>query len=346
MFYFCKMKIKLLSFFSLVIIIFSQSCSNDFDLIDQWKNIPVVYGLINKNEPVHYIRVEKAYVDPKIGADKLARIPDSIYYDNIKVVLELDSKEYELEKINGEDIGLPKQEGFFANQPNILYKIDSTDIHFKANDEVTLKIYDTQGDSLLTAATTHIVGDYIFAVNYPSDPINFNQDGKTTISWRSLDNEKSAKFYDAKFIIHISEQKEPGSSEYIKKDLTWHFEDKLERKIVNGRPATSTLRKIEGISFFKFLRNNLDQSRKVKRRFLSIDIVVNSGEEALFKYINIGLANTGITSAQTIPTYTNLTHGKGVFSSRNQIKILEMGISTNTKLQLQDNEFTKDLNFE
>ncbi len=340
------MKIKSLFFLSIIVVLFGQSCSNDFDLIDQWKNIPVVYGIININDPVHYIRVEKAYVDPKIGAAKLARIPDSLYYDNIRVVLEKGSTEYELEKINGEDIGIPKQEGFFANQPNILYKIDAADIPLNGNDKVILKIYDTNADSLLTQATTHIVGNYDFTVNYPSDPINFNVDGKTTIAWRAEDHEISAKFYDARFVFHISEQKESGSTEYINKDLVWEFEDKKVRKVSNGTPVSTTQVKVEGLAFYNFLKNHLDASKRLKRQFLGVDVIVNAGEEAIFKYINIGLANTGITSAQTISTYTNLSNGKGVFSSRYQIKKLNLGITANTLMQLQESDYTKDLNFQ
>ena len=340
------MKIKSILFISLIFIIFGQSCSNDFDLIDKWKNIPVVYGLINLQDSVHYVRVEKAFVDPEIGADKLARIPDSLYYEDIQVVFIHNSKEYELEKINAETIGLPKQEGYFANQPNFLYKINSSEIPLEGNDELSLVITDIKGDSILTEATTHIVGNYNFAVNYPNDPINFNDKGKTSISWRALENEQSARFYDSKFIVRISEQKEPGSNEYIDKELVWIVEKRLERKFSNGYPASSTFRRIDANAFFNFLKNNLDATKQIKRRFKNIDLIVNAGGESLYKYINIGLANTGITSAQTIPTYTNLSKGRGVFSSRNQVSMLEMGITTNTKKLLVENEITKDLNFE
>ena len=65
-----------------------NSCSNDFDLVDTWKDIPIVYGLLNVNDSVQYIRVEKAFLDEETSALVIAQEPDSLYYGNISVELE------------------------------------------------------------------------------------------------------------------------------------------------------------------------------------------------------------------------------------------------------------------
>ena len=65
-----------------------SACDNEIDLVAEWKSIPVVYGLINVQDTAHYLRIEKAFLDPSVGAPTLAQIPDSLYYDNILVQIE------------------------------------------------------------------------------------------------------------------------------------------------------------------------------------------------------------------------------------------------------------------
>ena len=57
--------------------IFYSFCSNDIDLTSEWKDIPVVYGLLSKSDTANYIRVEKAFIDNEKSALDLAQIPDS-----------------------------------------------------------------------------------------------------------------------------------------------------------------------------------------------------------------------------------------------------------------------------
>ena len=61
------------------------SCSEDFDIAAPYKDITVVYGLMNIGEPVQYIRIQKAFLDPNKSALEVAKIPDSNYYRNITV---------------------------------------------------------------------------------------------------------------------------------------------------------------------------------------------------------------------------------------------------------------------
>ncbi len=37
------------------------SCSNEFDLNEKWKDIPVTYGMLNPKDTAQYIRLERVF---------------------------------------------------------------------------------------------------------------------------------------------------------------------------------------------------------------------------------------------------------------------------------------------
>ncbi|MEL6943471.1 MAG: hypothetical protein AAFO82_12445, partial [Bacteroidota bacterium] len=62
-----------------------NACSNELELTAPWKNIPVIYGVLNEADRVQYIRVEKAFLDESTNALDLAKNVDSVYYSDISV---------------------------------------------------------------------------------------------------------------------------------------------------------------------------------------------------------------------------------------------------------------------
>lgn len=120
----------------------NNSCDNEVDVVGDWKEVPVVYGVINPMplfeavEP-HYIRIEKAFLDPRTDAFQIAQRADSLYYGpfDLEVILYEQSLQGAqvittpldtLERINAVDEGLgDREEGIFASSPNYLYKSDA-----------------------------------------------------------------------------------------------------------------------------------------------------------------------------------------------------------------------------
>jgi len=319
-----------------------NSCSNEFDLIEEWKDIPVVYALMSRQDSAHYIRIEKAFSDPKVSGAEIARIPDSLYYENIKVELEHgDSGErFVMNRVDGRLEGYPRAEGPFATSPNYLYKIHSNDINLEEDQEYRLIVTNGASDQIITEATTCIVGDYTPVNAQPSNPINFKYNSPVSISWRS--DEVCAYFYDVRLVIHYEEQNPDNINEFLEKKIEWIVERNLERE---GESARSNIRLV-GADFYKFLQSAIPNDQVLLRKFSSIDIIVDAGGLDLFEYINIGQANTGITSSQVIPSYTNLSNGVGVFSSRNRMISTDYNISGESRDSLRDGIYTRELNFQ
>jgi hypothetical protein len=141
--YFCDMKMIRLFFLPLfAMVVLLGACNDEIDLTADWKDIPVVYGLIDKSDDTHYIRIEKVFVDPDRNALEVAEIPDSIYYASLTVELEKLStgQRVNLVRVDGNDIGIPRDTGVFANSPNYLYTFDADDLLLEGQDEVRLHI--------------------------------------------------------------------------------------------------------------------------------------------------------------------------------------------------------------
>lgn len=322
-----------------------STCSNEFSVIAEWKNIPVVYGLLSPNDEFNYIRVEKAFLDPDEGADVLAQRPDSLYYENAIVTLSRESNgnAITLERVNAEDLGFTREDGTFATSPNFIYRYRTSDLQLNPDEQINLTITDGDTDQELATASTTVVGPYEFRA--PNDPLTFRYESNFVISWAS--DELQARFYDIFMNIHYEEQDPNDPSIWIEKELLWEVESALERPVSGTSGfATRISYDFRGRQFYEFLAANIDDSITVFRRLTGVDVIVDAGGEALFNYVNIGSANTGITSNQVVPTFTNIENGRGVFSSRSRVVELDFNVSAISQDSLINGVITGHLNFQ
>jgi len=317
------------------------SCSNDFELNAPAKEIPIVYGVLSRADVVHYIRVEKAFLDESTSALELAQQPDQLYYEDIivEIIQESTNKAYTLQQVDGTIDGLERTAGIFATTPNILYKINAATLQLQAEESYRLNVRRNNSEDILTSATTPIVSDLRLNRPIPGRdklPLRIAADKELTIVWGA---DETAKFFDTKLYIHYEEWNPNDLNSVTPKTVVWTIEKNIT--------ADDGPNKVEpeGIEFYRFLANTIPENDNVLRRLTTIDIAIDAGGEELFKYINVGQANTGITSAQVIPVYTNLSEGLGVFASRN--RLLEEGfvIDSATKELLRNGDLTKHLNF-
>lgn len=340
------MKIRTFILSSIVLGVFLwQSCSNDLDLTAPWQDIPVVYGIIDITEDTHYIRVQKAFLDPETSAVELAQVSDSIYYANIDVSLKVnDDQTFNLTKINGEDEGIGKDAGAFANSPNVLYKISQADINLKEGDVVELMI--NRGDNLPTVtAKTIIVGNS--DVRTPGTGfdgektgLSFRNNVPTSIRWTASE---FGVVYDLKLFFTYEEYlfTNPDDRDSFTIVLP------VNRNILNDGEFSIGVQGPTGITgqeFYGFVASNIPVKEGYQRRFKRIDIQVTGGSNEILETFKIEDANTGLTSAQDIPLYTNLSEGRGYFASRNQL-IDGRILLPSSRDSLANGQQTKDLNF-
>ncbi len=316
------------------------SCSNEIELNAPSKEIAVVYGILSPKDEVHYIRIEKAFLEENTSAIELAQRPDQLYFDNLEVELVQDSdgQRFKLVEVDGTLEGVEREAGVFATTPNILYKIATNQLSLQEEESYTLNIRKADTDEVIATAQTTIVGSVRLNRPIPGAnklPLRIEEDETFTVLWAA---DESAQFFDVKMDIHFEEI--PANGTPSSKTLTWTI-----AKNVDAIEGPNKI-EVEGIEFYKFLASILTEEVSLTRRINTIDIRVDAGGKELFNYINVGQANTGITSSQVIPTYTNIENGLGIFASRNQLIEEGFFIDSITRELLKNGELTRRLNFE
>jgi len=331
------------SFPLFLLLVFSSffSCSNEFELNAPAKEIPIVYGLLSRAEPVHYVRVERAFLEEATSAFDLAQLPDQLYFEDIIVEIgeEGSNQKVQLQRIDGASTGLTRTEGIFATTPNILYSVSASELPLQEDAIYRLSVRRQNTEEILTTALTPIVSD--LRLNRPIPGVNKRalrilDDNEVTVIWAA---DETAKFFDVKMHINYEEWDPNDLNTLETKTLTW--------TLAKNQAAIDGANKVElpGLDFYRFLASTLPVDATRLRRLTTIDLSIDAGGEELFNYINVGQANRGITSAQVLPVYTNLSSGLGIFASRNSFLESDFVIDSATRDFLTDGDLTKDLNF-
>jgi len=316
------------------------SCDNDLDLTADWKEIPVVYGLLSLTDTAQYVRVERAFLDPERSPLEIARIPDSLYFQGITVQLEdsVTGQRYTLRRVEGEAEGYPRKDGLFASRPNYLYKILSDSLPL-VRDRLFRLIITAEDGRVITTSSTRVVGNYLF--QSPPSNLNFFYDRSLQISWRS--DESSARVYDVKMLIHFNETVAGDPAGTQRRTLEWP----LARGIARPQDLKATVRlAVAGVGFYRFLQAQLPAAPNILRQFLGIDLIVDAGGIEMYEAIGVGEANAGITGAEFVPSYSNIAGGFGLFSSRNRLVGKNYSLNAGTLDSLRNGIYTRDLNFQ
>ena len=111
---------KTTGFFLILVLIMSAitACDNEISVAANWEEVVIVYGTLNPEQAKNYVRIQRAYLDESIAALSFSNTQDSLYYDSLDVKIEeytngkLTSV-FTLSKVNGNDIGMPKDSGIF-----------------------------------------------------------------------------------------------------------------------------------------------------------------------------------------------------------------------------------------
>lgn len=326
------MKIDCRPILSILFLLLLVSCDNELDLVEDKVEIPVVYGLISPSDTAQYIRLERAFVDNNTSALILAQDPDSLYYPNASVALIRSSngQRFELERVDGNDDGYPREDGVFAKSPNFLYKILSENMQISPGESYELEIVYDEATPPLTAQTVMLDTASLVLPNLER---NLRLTGNSGFEVQ-IRQSNSAKVYDVFMIFHYLERV-PGGNEVEKS-----FTTRLVRNFEDLRFE------IPSDEIYLRIAQNIPFVDGAERRFAGIQMRVDAGGTELLEYLNIGQANLGITSSQAIPTYSNLSTGVGFLSSRSTyISSRIVNLNSPSADSLVNGSFTRNLNF-
>ena len=327
------MKSYYLIFFFLIIF---SSCETDFDVNANWQDVTIVYGLLDPNEEIQLVKINKAFLGDG-DAIQMASIADSTNYNpsNLRVKLyrvkELSFNQYDtLSSVILNDTIIDKDDGLFSTEDNIIYAFKKPASFYNTNSLYILEILNLVTGHKVTSET-EIINSFSFeSLNSSFEWGFYNGDLPDSLRFRTKNVEWSytnnGEIYQLDIIINYIENNDTLS-------LVW------SQPLVEYSSGDMNL-KIRGDQFFQFLTNNL--SNNTPKSFLNLDLLMIVGTDDLKTYINVNKPFSGIV--QERPVFSNINNGIGLFSSRytyDDINGIEL---TNNTINYMINDL--DLGFE
>lgn len=176
---------------SLLICSLFISCDNELDLLDDYREIPVIYGIINPSVTNHYVRVQKSFLGPG-NALLMAQYADSLYYDtaNIRVYIEKIYRDVVLEsRLMVPDFSKTKEEGLFTDQGHFTYRVDNFPISNRTNNagqDTSYGIrFENLSNGIVSRAKMKAVQNISFSTFSSSVKVNLADDDPYAIKFNS-----------------------------------------------------------------------------------------------------------------------------------------------------------------
>lgn len=335
-----KKKLGVLIFASAILL---TACSTDFELIGDWKETMVVYGLLDQSQPKQYIKINKAFLGEG-NALEYAQIKDSAQFANaLSVTLKRIKNGNEIASyVLTRDSSIPKDAGVFysADQTNAIYSFVSTGTNALNDDsQYKLVVRNSETGNEVTSQTS-LVKDFGTLVSPSSGATVASLIGSSD-NYRyalKLNSAANARIYQVVLRFHYTDSTTTGT---VKDSIDWIFTPKETDNLDGGQEMDFGFK---GQDYMKFLGSSLkDYSGLICRIPGNLKIIVISAADELNTFINVNKPSTSIV--QEKPEYTNITNGLGIFSARFYKTPFNRPLASQTKDTLSKGRYTHCLKF-
>jgi hypothetical protein len=302
------------------------SCEEDFDLTAPYKDITVVYGLIDLTEDTTYLRINKAFLGEG-NVLEMAKVEDSsVYNTDLAAVIEEWSNgnlmaTYQLDTMRIDT----KEDGLFYNPYQLLYYAGfevNPDMHYKLKVEVKNKVI---------TGETYPVND--FSMTQPSAGskfIQFRPGLQSAVEWNSA---KYGRRYEVLIRFNFNELKE-GNPDTLARKVDWFLGTQKSQDIQGGEEMYAPYL---NDAFYALLADTYgsgvpyadpaEEALVTERFTVNVEFIISVGGDELNTYMEVNEPSNSIV--QDKPDYTNLDNGLGIFSSRYR-KVREKSIHPET----------------
>jgi len=329
-------KIQIILSMTLLLGIFA-SCSTKVDLYADYKDIPVIYGLLDATQDTNFIKIVRAFSgsdEASVDATQVALIADSCNYPG-----KLDAKIYRYKSRYGGAYQLDgtieldtmtihdKEEGAFYFPHQKVYFTKEGILPNTESDTYNYRLQIIKGNDTVTSETG-IVGGEAFKITTTSVSFVTEETDKTEkIKFMPANN---AAVYNME-IQFLYKETLQGVSTFKTVHYSFGMRNIESLTEENGVYSISYSQNL----LFNLLRsamaNNPEQTRYTYDPSCSFTVSLAAGGDELYNYIQINQNAGGLS--QSVPDYTNIVGGYGVFSSRINIgKILRLSARTQSDM--------------
>ena len=318
-------------FISLGLVVLN-SCNEKIELIGDFVETAVVYGLLDQADSLHYIKINRAFIGPG-NALEIAQIADSSYFTNVDATISeylngdltrswllrdtiLDNKDP-----NGVFYAPEQKVYYFKTMPTGFNGVIQTSTNpqmTSLNPQAIYKIdiilnngaFSVSGETELVRGITSAAATQNFNFKFADNPGEYTSTGITVSSTGNsyvLNTQLKMAFYEWE------------GNTFSEKSFFWKLGE------ADVLPSSSKIFTANGETFYDLMKSNCTENLSItKRTFKGVTIKITGGAEELYNFIAVNKPSSGL--AQSKPTYTNLsvTNGKrviGIFSSRQTVEI-------------------------
>jgi hypothetical protein len=332
--------------FFFLMIIFFQSCKNDLDVIDDYKETTIIYSLLNTGDTSQFIRIQKSFLGEG-NAYLMAQNADSIYPDTANITVSLQKI------VNGIPVDsfiyfhpvmdIIKDEGLFTDHPSVLYKSSDNPLTAVKEDYIDRKasyaLTVTNRDQIITA-TSNIVNNILLdptsPLLYPSTNINLASENpfRTDVTFPV-----NGKIMNLTVRFHYTEY-QVGTGLFENKTLDYILDNYVASNDRGGQKFTY---EIAGDKFFLWLKTKLKNDPSLIRpgTLVTLDFIFTVGSNDFYNYYSVG--NSSVLLNDVIPSYTNIHNGLGIFSSRTTNIYYNKKLTGESVDSLNNGQYTGDL---
>jgi hypothetical protein len=286
------------------------SCDNKLEINAPYREIPVIYGFININDTVQYLRIQKVFQNSiEVKANEASKISDSLELKNIKVQL-IVVRAFTNDTINCKRTNeIPKNSGFFANDKNFIYKSDVYNLkQYPDIQSVNLSVINTLTGNKYTAMC-NLIGDQ--AIESRNITISENSANKFRFSYRI---NTSAYIIDAAIRLKYLEAPLSNPTAFEEKFYDYYVQSSDETAKYQPNSIVSFL--IKSPDVLKDWRAYFEiQSKNVIRQYVGVEYVTWGASADLLDIQEVSKPNISFVQKRT--DYTNIKGGAlGLFAAR------------------------------
>ncbi len=326
------------------------SCETDVDVIAEYKDITIVYGIINPEETTHYLKINKAFLGSGNALDLASDAGNSNYPDGeLEIIVQAFNENGTVKETYSTAEGtvvksvdeIVKDPGIFDSDLNVLYKFEEASIN--RNYTYKLKIINNKLDKEISTETTIVNSS---SVSNPSTISKFqfwNSDlsdadsymNKTFVLTTGADIGRVGLALFFNYTQHYTLASGKASTTHLVK---MSLIDVQTTKPTGGEELSWTL---EGETFFENISSTVSSPASVtdfshrELKNISLEFLIAGTE--LNTFMEVNAPSTSVNQNQ--PGYTNITNGLGIFSSRESM-YWESDIDPETQNQVNINDLT------
>lgn len=315
-------KIQIILSMNLLLGIFA-SCSTKVDLYADYKDIPVVYGLLDATQDTNFIKIVRAFSgsdEVSVDATQVALIADSCNYPG-----KLDAKIHRFKRHYGNEYQLDatialdtmtlhhKDSGAFYYPNQKVYYTTSGILPNTLSETYRYRLEIIKNNDTVTSETGIVGGENFKITNNSVSFVSEESDKTETIKFLPANNatvyHMQMDFRYKETLLGVSTFKTVHYSFGMRNIESLYEENGVYHITYSQNLLFNLLRSA--------IANNPEQTRYTYDPNNSLTITLAAGGDELYNYIQINGAG-GLS--QSVPDYTNIVGGYGVFSSRVNIE--------------------------